>query len=456
MSLVMRIRSLFDGSGAKAAADAQTELAAKSKTASDATAAGTKNLQQAGQVAGRAAEQIGTVAGAMGSAGGAAGQAAAGVRLLSGAIQTMTTAGGGLAGMLAAVSLLATSALVNWLVKVSGETKKLNEQAGKTNDSLTAMSKITFDAITSQTEKLRAAAAGAADEYERVLSARNRMSSAQEQADLAQIELRKLQRLERADPKDEFLRRRIEAEAAAQSAAVRNSAEAERRSNEILIAQRKVEELREQIRIDESDAARKEAVVSADRSRLAQMRQKKAFYDDNPDGRDDAAQQRLDIAIGQLAASINANTKAVAELRDAAAAKRSQLSAAEMDVLTAHTSRATVDVSAAAAGVSARSDMQDIRRDAADRAREIAEKRAADDAKAAALRKTTSDEYRDVIKSRHRGDTAEELAKQLAEYKKASAAEAEFRAEIVKQRAKDKAELERLTEALRNNPGQNN
>lgn len=392
----------------------------------------------------------------MGATGGAAGQAAAGVRLLSGAIQTMTTAGGGLPGLLSAVSLLAASSLVNWLVRCSKETKDLNEQARTTEGALTKMSKVTFDAITAQTEKLRSAAAGAADQYERVLSARNRMSSAQEQADLAQIELRKLQRLERADPKDEFGRRKIEAEAAAQSAAVSTNAEAERRSNEILIAERKLEELRQQAALAEAEAARKASVVDSQRSRYDQMGQTKAFYEANPEGRTDEQRQALDIAMGELAASINANTKAVEEARAKAEEARSQIGPAEMDVLTSRTTRATSDITGSANAASARSSMADIRADAAARAKELADKRAADDKRQADLLKARNDEYKDVGTAKRTGASSEALAKELAEFKAASKAESDFRAEIVKQRKLDKAEIERLTEALKNFPAQNN
>ncbi len=343
MSLVMRIRSLFDGSGAKAAADAQKELAAKSKTASDATAAGSKNLQQAGQVASRAAEQIGSVATVMGATGGAAGQAAAGVRLLAGALQTISTVGKGIVGVLGAIVMVLSSVLVNWLLKTANKTKELNEQAEKTEGILTDMSKITMDAITSQFDKLRDSVSGAADQVERMIAAKNRMLTAQEQADLAQLDLEKAKALSKADRSDPFASKRIEAEYAAKAVDVTSSAEKARKTNDIALAESKLKELRDLAAAYDKEAAQKQGVVDNGKERYERMQQRKGFLDANPSVGTQKERDALFADMSKLAAAINENTKAVKDASEKGGKVREQIDAAQMDAITARANRSTVD-----------------------------------------------------------------------------------------------------------------
>lgn len=456
MSLVMRIRSLFDGSGAKAAADAQKELAAKSKTASDATAAGSKILQQAGQVASRAAEQISTVATAMGNTGGAAGQAAAGVRLLSGAIQTLTTAGGGLKGLLAAVALLATSALVNWLVKTAAKTKELNEQAGKTNDALTAMSKITLDAINAQQEKMRKTASDTADQYERILQAKNRMASAQEQADLAQLELDKAVDISRASKSDPFAARRIEAEYAAKAAAVSAEAERQRQNNQVAVAESKVKALREQAALADNEVNQKTALQSHDQQRLEEM--KRGL---NVSSLSDDERKKLTDQIGELEASIKDVAKAIEDAKARGDAARSQLPSAELDVLTERTVRAGNDIRNRAQGVQDRNAMAGIDYDQSEAAKEAARQLRAKEKAWRERGEGESDlqsrfineanDVRKIDNGMAKGDRNKEIRERDAALK----ALQEYRKDSVDFYAELRAEMEKLREAIRNNPAQN-
>lgn len=475
MSLIMRIRSMFDGGGAKEATDAQGKLVTASKAATDATGQGSKALGQAGQVAGRAAEQIGTVAGAMGSAGGAAGQAAAGVRLLSGAIQTMTTAGGGLAGLLAAVALLATSALVNWLVKVSGETKNLNEQAKKTNDVLTSMGKITFDAITAQQEKLRKSASDTADQYERILAAKNRMASAQEQADLAQLDYEKSVDLSKASRSDPFASRRIEAEYAAKAAAVSQEAERSRQNNEVAIAESKVNDLRTQAAISDNEVARKSAVKANAIDGLENMKRGM-----NVTSMTDEDRKLLATQIGNLEMSISEMTKAIEADQAKADQSRQQLPSAELDVLTARTVRAGNDIRNRATGMQGRNTISDINYDTAEeRERTIRELRDKKDAlrdgerEQDDLRKRTFKEYGDIRTAREKpidlhgkqtessylqakDDHDKAVAKELEEWKGFAKTLKETDEKRRQAAADIRRDIERLNAKLENMPGQSN
>lgn len=512
MSLVMRIRSLFDGTGAKAAADAQKELAAKSKSASDATAAGSKNLQQAGQVASRAAEQISTVATAMGNTGGAAGQAAAGVRLLSGAIQTLTTAGGGLKGLLAAVALLATSALVNWLVKTAAKTKELNEQAGKTNDALTAMSKITLDAINAQQEKLRKTASDTADQYERILQAKNRMLSSQEQADLAQNDYEKAVELSRAPKDDQFAARRIEAEYAAKAAAISQEAERQRKNNEVAIADSKLKNYRDAAASYDTGANNKEAVRAVQMRDLEKMQREKAAAErlaaeekarlgslmPNAGQKYDEKAGKLAEDINKLQAAIVENTKQIKEDREKAAAARDQAKVAEWDALNARTDRAGGDIRNRATGQEQQNSESTINYEQKKWAEETIkknrdrEKEINDELKE--KRDNTTAEWADVLLARRGGldaprfkdqtggvlkglvnmgkgdgsDMSElskalregvrdnkgggELAKELKEYQEARKQEAEFKEKVLDELKKQRQETARALEALKNLP----
>lgn len=471
----MRIRSLFDGSGAKAAADAQADLAAKSKTASDATAGASKNLQQAGQVAGRAAEQIGTVAGAMGSAGGAAGQAAAGVRLLSGAIQTMTAAGGGLAGLVAAIALLATSALVNWLVKVSGETKKLNEEAGKTNDALTAMSKITLDAINAQQEKLRKSASDTADQYERILEAKNRMLSSQEQADLAQNDYEKAVAMSKADKGDQFAARRIEAEYAAKAAAISQEAERQRRNNEVAIADSKLKNYRDAAASYDTQAGQKEAELAYQMRQLEKMeREKKAAQTmaaeenarlgsimPNAGQKYEDKAAKLTDQIGNLQAAIVENTKQIKEDREKAAAARDQAKVAEWDALNARTDRAGFDTRISASVREQRNAFESIDYEQNEAAKEAARQlrakekawreRGEGEADLQSRFINEADDVRKIDNGMAKGDRNKEIRERDAALK----ALQEYRKDSVDFYAELRAEMEKLREAIRNNPSQN-
>lgn len=512
MSLVMRIRSLFDGSGAKAAADAQTELAAKSKTATAATAEGTKNLQQAGQVASRAAEQISTVATAMGNTGGAAGQAAAGVRLLSGAIQTLTTAGGGLKGLLAAVALLATSALVNWLVKTAAKTKELNEQAGKTNDALTAMSKITLDAINAQQDKLRKSASDTADQYERILQAKNRMLSSQEQADLAQNDYEKAVDLSRAPKDDQFAARRIEAEYAAKAAAISQEAERQRKNNEVAIADNKLKNYRDAASSYDNEANNKEAVQAVNLRRLEEMQRQKSAAEKMAAEEKarlgslmpGAGQKYEDKAgkladqIGNLQAAIVENTKQIKEDREKAAASRDQAKVAEWDAMNARTDRAGGDIRNRATGQEQQNAESSINYEQKKWAEETIkknrtrEKEINDELKE--KRDKTTSEWSDVVLARRgaverpkdqsqveamvkglvgvgKGDGSDiselakalregiregkgggDAAKELKEYQEARKQEAEFKEKVLEELKKQRQETAKALEALKNLP----
>lgn len=512
MSLVMRIRSLFDGTGAKAAADAQKELAAKSKTASDATAAGTKNLQQAGQVASRAAEQISTVATTMGNTGGAAGQAAAGVRLLSGALQTLTSVGGGLKGLLAAVALLATSALVNWLVKTAAKTKELNEQAGKTNEALTAMSKITLDAINAQQEKMRKTASDTADQYERILQAKNRMLSSQEQADLAQNDYEKAVELSRAPKDDQFAARRIEAEYAAKAAAISQEAERQRKNNEVAIADSKLKNYRDAAANYDSAAGRKEANRDYQMRRLEQLEREKAAAEkvaamekDRLGGLvPDAGKKHEDKAaalakdIIDLKAAIVENTKQIRDDREKAAAARDQAKVAEWDALNARTDRAGWDIRNRAAGQEQQNAESTInyeqRKWAEETIRKNRDREKEINDELRERREKTTSEWSDVVLARRaaverpkdqsqveamvkglvgvgKGDGSDiselakalregiregkgggDAAKELKEYQEARKEEAEFKAKVLEELKKQRQETAKALEALKNLP----
>lgn len=454
MSLIMRIRSVFDPGGAKEAAGAQADLASKSKAAGAATDASGKTLAATGQVAGRAAEQIGTVAASMGATSGAAGQAAAGVRLLSGALQTMNSAGGGLKGLLAAVVLLVASALVNWLIKVAGESKKLNEEAGKTNSVLTAMSKITLDAITSQQEKMRASASGTADQYERVLAAKNRMSSAQEQADLAQLDYEKAVDLSQAPKGDQFAARRIEAEYAAKAAAISQEAERTRQNNEVAIAESKVKELRGTAANADAEAGRISALKSNDQQRLEDMQRRASSPALKSEDR-----EKLEKEIGELQLSIADLAKSIEAAQGKGAAARSQLPSAELDVLTSRTVRAGNDIRNRAQGMEGRNVMSDISYDQS-QAAEDARRKIRDGEEAmrdrknrdSELQSTFNEENNDLrkIDNGGKGDRDKEKRERDAALK----ALQEFRHDSTSFYSDLRSELEKLRESVRNNPAQ--
>lgn len=268
MTLWMRIKTAFESMGSKQAEQSIDALKQKSKEADTSLDQQNKRLGQAGQVAGRAAEQISTVAGAMGNVGGAAGQAAAGVRLLAGSIQTIVASGGGIAGLLAAVALLVTSKLVNWLIDVRKETKDLNDQASKAERSINAMADITFDKIIGETEKMRESAAAAADQYDRILASRDKLLSAREKADLAQIEYEKQKALAEVDPGDRLGRQNVETEYARRAADASAKAEDTRRIYEIASAEARVEVLKSSVQKALDEIARLENVRSSSESKL--------------------------------------------------------------------------------------------------------------------------------------------------------------------------------------------
>jgi hypothetical protein len=446
--LTLRLQFVADTKGADQASKTIDQLKKTAEGANNQLGDQNKKLQAAGQVAGRAAEQISSVASACGATGGAATQAAAGVRLLSGAINTLVQAGGGLKGLLAAVALLAASALVNWLVKTAAKTKDLKEQAAKTNDVLTAMSKITLDAINTQQEKLRKSSSDTADQYERILAAKNRMMSAQEQADLAQLDYEKAVALSGADKSDPFASRRIEADFAARASVVSSTAERARQNNEISVSESKVNSLRGQASLSDTEADRIAAVKSAAENRMEGLQRRRNISTLTDDER-----KQLDEDIGNLNTEIKNLAKAIETAQAKADAARSQLSSAELDVLTARTSRAALDIRTRAntrEGANAVSALDyDQRTSAQETLAKAKEKQDSAMKRAGELRSDTAAEYGDLRKARSGNGDVE---KELAEYKEAYRKEAEFRAEFTKILRETKAETAKALEALKNLP----
>ena len=123
-TLVMRIRSMFDGSGAKEAADAQLKLSGAAKSASDATGKAGKATGQAGQAAGRAAEMVASLTGAMGASSPAAAQMSAGIRVLKGLLEGSSAGILGLATVIVGIGVSAWSA---YQKKVEESKKKIAE-----------------------------------------------------------------------------------------------------------------------------------------------------------------------------------------------------------------------------------------------------------------------------------------------------------------------------------------
>jgi len=124
MDIWIKIRSLFEDSGVKEATDAQSKLSSAAKASGDATAQGGRNLQQTGQAAGRAAEMVASLTGAMGASSPAAAQMSSGIRVLKSLIEGSSAGFLGLATVIVGVGISAWSA---YQKKVEESKKKIAE-----------------------------------------------------------------------------------------------------------------------------------------------------------------------------------------------------------------------------------------------------------------------------------------------------------------------------------------
>lgn len=447
MTLWMRIKTAFDAMGSKQAEQSIEGLKQKSKEADTSIDQQNKRLSQAGQVAGRAAEQISTVAGAMGSAGGAAGQAAAGVRLLAGSIQTMVASGGGIAGLLAAVALLLTSKLVNWLIDVRKETKELNDQASKAERSINAMADVTFEKIISETEKMRESAAAAADQYDRILASRDKLLSAREKADLAQIEYEKQKALAEVAPGDRLGRQNVETEYARRAADTSAKAEDTRRIYEIASAEARVEVLKSSVQKALDDISKLENVRANSESKLWKDESKVTV------GMDRTERADWEKGLQDQRDRIARQGKDIDDQREALQRLKSDLMIADTNLEVAKVNQRTQGTQKSSKGL-ARGDEDaqfnyGVEQQITDKKKEWDERQK----KEAELQKKFTEERDDVrkIDNGGKGDRDKEIRERDAALK----ALREYRQESTAFYSELKAEMEKLREAIRNNPSQN-
>ncbi len=144
-SLVMRIRSIFDGSGAKEATDAQSKLTTAAKSATDATGQVGKATGQAGQAAGRAAEMVASLTGAMGASSPAAAQMSSGIRVLKSLLEGSSAGILGLATVIVGIGISAWSA---YQKKIEESKKKIAEMLDELTSAKIETGKRRIDDIT--------------------------------------------------------------------------------------------------------------------------------------------------------------------------------------------------------------------------------------------------------------------------------------------------------------------
>lgn len=208
MTLIMRIKSLFDGAGSKEAVAVTEELTKKTNDAGKSAKGFADNSSKMGQAVGKAAELTGNLSNALGHGGKEAQQMGAAMRVLNALIQGSA---GGLMGLATLIIGAGVAAWVAYQNKVAEAKQKLVAFRDQIDSNKRSIENSAVERMAGQYDVLRKAIDDATDAQSRLNTARAAADNAEKAARLADVDLREKEDSLKLKPGDDLGRAKITA-----------------------------------------------------------------------------------------------------------------------------------------------------------------------------------------------------------------------------------------------------
>ncbi len=443
MSLIMRIRSLFDGSGSKQAADDVAEIGKASKAMSDTTRAAAGSTEKS-FAAINAATAV-TQGGVMG-----VGQA---VKNLAGQFPSLNAALGPVG--------LALAAFAAWKKAIDAVRESSASLARGRFDTTIGNQEASVRSLARAYDELQRSISSAEDARKRLSDAESAKDDARLAADLAKLELAQAEAQAALDPGDAFGRRRVDLDFAARRSSVTDAAALRK-------ADRELANIRGEGATQEATKRAAEETVKELQDRFSTLgaeyaaRNAKTTRDIEaawtPKGKQDAAERgEKDLArIAAAMESVAAKLTAATETRDAAErnlftlGEKAEVNRMSRDALV--TRQRTGQVNASMSGAELSRDVQAeqarLQRKLRDGEISMRDRRERDGELSQNLQREQADVRR--VGETGKGDAAKEKKERDAALK----ALQDFRRDSTVFYSDLRAEMEKMREAIRNNPSQ--